>query len=173
MTVETTGAASPVQPADAATTLVPPNPVAAANAELTGLVNNKEWAAKFFAGDVEARATFDGLTRAIAAADDLAAALAGTAVAPPLIETIANGELPARALASTVEQMRSFGLNDATIREAVAGEPVTKQEVEMAKRYQQMKHSDADWVARLLKGDFQAKKEQLLLSIILTNPVKA
>jgi hypothetical protein len=98
--------------------------------------------------------------------------ISATPVAPPLIETVANGELPARALATTVEQMRASGLNDETIRQAVAGEPVTKQEVEMAKRYQQMKHGDAEWVRKLLAGDFVARREQLLLSIILTNPVK-
>jgi hypothetical protein len=170
MPIETSGAASPVQPADPSP--VPPSPVAAARAALDGFVNNKEWAAKYFAGDVQARQQFADLTTAIAnAGDDVDAAIAGTAT-PPGMEVLTDGELPFRARMAVVEQMRTAGLNDATIAEAMKGEAVTKQEVEMARQRQAMRHSDKDWVAKLLAGDWQARKEQLLLSIILTNPVK-
>jgi hypothetical protein len=168
MTVETIGAASPVQPADAATTLVNADPVATANAQLTGLVNNKEWAAKFMAGDVEARKQFDGLTRTVAGAgDDTNAAIAGKAT-PPMIDALVEGELPFHARSAVIEDLRASGLSDAAIAEALTGTVATPAEIEQAKLYQRMRHSDPEWVKNLLAGDWQARKEQLLLSVILS-----
>jgi hypothetical protein len=170
MTIPTSGPGAAVQPADPSP--VAPSPAAAANAELSGLVNNKEWAAKYFAGDSAARAKFTELTTAVANSDTLPDAIAGTAVAPPLIETVVDGDLPFFARSSAIQQMRETGLSDQAILEAITGKPNTRAIVEEAKAYQRARHGDPEWVARLLKGDFQAKKEQLLLSIILTNPVE-
>jgi hypothetical protein len=169
MTIPTSGPTAPVQPADP--TPVPPS----ANAQLDSLVHDPAWAKRFFDGDPAARTQFNDLTGKVAAVrDDVDAAIAGTAIAPsPLVETVVDGELPFHARSAVIEGMRATGLNDATIAEALKGEPVTRVEVEAAKRYQAMRHADPEWVSKLLKGDWQARKEQLLLSIILTNPVKA
>jgi len=144
----------------------PANPVEA-SAQLTARTSDPAWAEKFFAGDVAARREFADLTAAVAKRDPIAEAIAGTAPTPG-IETTINGELGSRIMADVVQTFRGAGLSDGAIRQALEGQKVTKQELEAAKRFQEMRHGDAEWVKKLLSGDYAAKRESLLLSIIFS-----
>jgi hypothetical protein len=150
---------------------VTPNVAATARAKLDGLTSNAEWAGKYLAGDVAARHEFADLTAAIAAGDDVSAAINGTATAPPAMETVFDGQLPSRATADVVNLLRENGLSDGAIGEAFNGAKISREVAEQARQLQRMRHGDRDWVAQLLSGDHAARREQLLLSIVLSGEI--
>jgi hypothetical protein len=150
---------------------IAPDPSATAQAQLDVLVANPKFAESFFAGDVAARQQFADLTSIIAGADDVKAAMEGAATPPALFEITTGKELPARARADAVESLRGSGISDGAIEQALKGTPVSRHEMEMARRYQGARHADKEFVDKLLSGDIAARREQMLLSIILSSEI--
>jgi hypothetical protein len=157
MTDETT--TTPALPANPPT--VTPNAAAAASARLTGLTSDPKWSERFFAGDVEARREFAELTAAVAAGDDVSAAINGTSTAPPSIETVMNDDLPSRARTQVIDTMRDTGLSDGAIAEAFQGAKVSRQEFQAAKQYQAMRHGD-----QKLGGAAEAERQAVHAKVI-------
>ncbi|MGH7489406.1 MAG: hypothetical protein ACREMY_27970 [bacterium] len=155
----------------------PPPPIAPATAadaraRLDVLAKNKGWADRLFANDIEARREFAELSTLAAGADDVADTLAGTIPEQPIFETTVNGALPSRTVAEVVASMREAGLADASIEQALRGGKVTSAEVAAAKAFQNMRHGDAAWVNKFLAGDYSARREHMLLSVILSSEIK-
>src|SRR5262249_23707667 len=71
-------------------------------------------------------------------------------------------------LADFVTDLRSSGLDDAAISQAVNGGTVSLAEYRAAEALQSTLNSDPALRARFLSNDYTAKKQQLLLSVILS-----
>ena len=143
-----------------------------ARARLDVLSRDKGWADRLFNGDVRTRKEFDDLLGVAAGGDDVGDAIAGIVEEPPIFQTTQGGELPARHVQQTIEALREAGLNDGTIEQAIKLPPVTRADAAMTRAFQSKRHGDAEWVARLLAGDYEAKREFTLMSIILASPVE-
>jgi hypothetical protein len=140
-----------------ATTPTPtaPTPSEAA-AKLATLTSDGAWAARLLSADPAALAEFNSLSRQAASADADVAMAAG----------LDPGSTEAGRIAADLPALREH-LSDGVIKELLAGRESTPAEVDAARRFQNMRHSDETWVARLLKGEHEAVRESRLCSIIL------
>jgi hypothetical protein len=153
----------------AASTPTPTTDRGAARAQLDALGNDPTWRAAFFAGNAAARQQFSELTARAAASDETAAVLAGDVPSDTIEITgsAVGGRITSRAMAVEVAALRESGLNDSTIAQIINGTPASPAEVEMAKRFKEMRLSDKEWVSRFLKGEWAEKREMHLISAIL------
>jgi hypothetical protein len=71
-----------------------------------------------------------------------------------------------------VEHFRGVGLNDDQIRQALAGEPVTRAEFAVVKLMRDQRMSDPIWTAKYLKGDLAAVREMTLANIVLSGGIE-
>lgn len=152
----------------------PPPPLAPATAadaarRLEILSKDKAWADRLFAGDVAANKEFKELNALAASGDDTADLIAGTATLQQPFETTIDGQLPRRVVADVVSSLRELGLSDGSIGEALNGGKFTSAELAAVKVFRNSRHGDPDWCKRLLAGDYAARREHVLLSIILSS----
>jgi hypothetical protein len=139
---------------------------------LDRLSRDASWAQRLFSGNVEARRQFDELVAKAAAGDDVGDAIAGIVEpALPLIETVAEGELPRRAVEATISGLRDSGLNDDSISQAVNLPPISRAEFMAAQAFQARCHSSAEWRSKLLSGDYEATRQHNLLAVLLSSPI--
>jgi hypothetical protein len=143
-----------------------------ARAQLDLLSRNASWAESLFKGNVETRKQFDALVAKAAAGDDTGDMLAGI-VEPtlPLIETVAEGELPRRAVEATISGLRDSGLTDASIEQAINLPPISRAEHAAAVAFQARCHGSAEWRSKLLSGDYEATRQHNLLAVLLSSPI--
>ena len=87
------------------------------------------------------------------------------------MEFTINGSLSRRDTATAVADFRDQGLNDDSIIQALEGGAVSSAEHRAAQALQSARHNDPAWVQRLLAGNYEARRELTLMSIILTSPV--
>jgi hypothetical protein len=149
---------APAAPTAPATTTTPtvPTPSEAA-AKLSALTADGAWTAKLLSADPATVKEFNGLSRQAVSADADLAMAAG----------VDPGSTEAARIAADLPALRESGLSDGVIKELLAGRESTPAEVDAARRFQNMRHSDESWVARLLKGEHEAVRESRLMSIIL------
>jgi hypothetical protein len=158
-------AASPPPPIEPAT-------AADARRRLDALAGDQAWGARFLAGDAEARREFGELSALVAAGDDAADAINGTAPPPQVLETTVDGALPRHAVNDFIADMRAAGISDDSTAQAIRGDSVSRQEVEAVRQLQRMRHSDPEWCKRLLSGGAAERREHTLMSIVLSAPIK-
>jgi hypothetical protein len=144
-----------------------------AKATLERLSRDKSWADALFNGNVATRKQFDELVAKAAGGDDVGDAVAGI-VEPvlPLIETVAEGELPRWAVEATIAGMRDDGMNDACIEQGINLPPIPRAEKAAATALWNMRSGTAEWGKRLTSGDYQAKLEWRNLVTLLSSPIK-
>ena len=142
-----------------------------ARARLDLLSRDATWANRLFNGDVAARKEFDDLVAASAAGDNVDDAIAGIEEPAPIFETTTGGQLPRRVVNEVIASMRDAGVSDGAIGQALRGDSFSREEVAAVTALRAKLHGDADWVKRLLSGDYAAKREHLLMSIVLSSPV--
>jgi hypothetical protein len=149
-----------------------PEDAQGARGRLELLSSDPRWANALLRGNPDELAEFDRLVKMSAAGDDVGDAIAGIQEqTEPIFETTTNGQLPRRDFASAVAGLRDAGLNDASIAQAMSPTSVSLAEYRAAEALQSTLHADPLWRARLLSGDYQAKREWTLLSIILSSPI--
>jgi hypothetical protein len=160
--------AAPVAAGPAPDTLSP----SAARERLEGLKQNPEWQRRFLDASGPTLREYNELSaRAAEPGDRLEAAFAYDLQTAPPFETSYNGELNTWQTAKVVAALREFGLSDDNIREMDANVPIAKELHDAARRLQQQRHADPQWVDRLLKGGDAEKRELLLIKILLRHPV--
>jgi hypothetical protein len=136
------------------------------------LAKDASFAARLFNGDVATRKIFDDLVAADANGDPIGDILAGIEEqSPRVFETTQGGELPPRHVAEVIKSMRESGLDDRSIEQALRGIPVTRAELALTKAFESRCRGDADWCRRLLSGDFAARRDLVLMSVIFNSPV--
>jgi hypothetical protein len=156
--------------------LHPPAPIAPEDAQgarqrLGELSKDATWTKQLFAGDLAATKTFHELVALSESGNVVGDQLAGIVEDPatqPIFSTTVDGEWPCRVVAEVVQDFRASGLDDRAIEQAVHGGSVSLAEFQAAQSLQSALHSDPAWRARFLSGDYAAKRDQLLLSVILS-----
>jgi hypothetical protein len=143
-----------------------------AAAQLAKLTSDPTWAEQFFSGAVDARRQFDQLTTAVANADITPSLIAGNAPTSPMELTIGN-EAPIAAQMSAVNSLREAGLNDETISQILAGQPVSRQEQAMVRAAQAKLFSDSAWVQRYLAGGWEERRQATLMAAVLSADIPA
>jgi len=78
-----------------------------------------------------------------------------------------------RQMASTAEMLRTAGVSDLVIKDALEGKPVTRKEHDLTVAWRDRHMKDEAWTKRLLGGDADAVRELHLMSIILSSPIKS
>src|SRR5258705_11280875 len=122
-------------PADLAAMLAVKPPVVApatpaeAQARLDGLTKDREWSAKFLAGDPKALKDFKELTAKASEEHDV------TNPSDAPFQTTMNGELPPRAVASWVGGMRELGVPDGAISEVLEGKQFSAEQAAKPKHW--------------------------------------
>jgi hypothetical protein len=151
----TTQSTAPTTPAAPLT----PTTAAEARVQLNALVANKAWGQKYLNGDVEARRQFDELTTKIAADDPLESVMAG--VQPNTIDVDETGGARARFVdqIAAVADLRERGIPDQAIRDLLSDLRPTREQHEMAKRFNARNFNNPEWVQRLLDGDPRANQD--------------
>jgi hypothetical protein len=162
------------------TELHPPAPIAPEDAQgakqrLMELAKDPTWAKALVNGDPAANKQFADLNKLIATGDEVSDAIAGI-VEPATdsgFQTTVAG-MSRHNLAETVTDLRSAGLDDGSIAMALgSGQPVSLAEYRAAEALQATLKADPAWRARFLAGDYAAKRDQLLLSVILSSDIES
>jgi hypothetical protein len=116
-------------------------------------------------GDVKARDEFDALTKmATDDKDPVQALLDGV---PPPNEIKVQGATTLREMASLIPSLREDGITDGQIHQLMTDHVFTPEEVAAVQRLQNQLHGTPAWVAKLLAGDAEARREQMLMSMVL------
>ena len=143
-----------------------------AAARLNLLTADAQWAQSVIANEPVAKAQFDKLTRLVAEAEGTAKEIVDTAGRSPAADALIGSDPEAAKLADAVEMLRMAGMTDDVIKEFFEGKPGTRRDYEATKRFQAMRHGDAGWVERYLKGGFEEKREAILMASILNRGFK-
>jgi hypothetical protein len=134
---------------------------------------DEKWRTGVLAGNGPEVKEFHGLVEKGLGDSKLEQVLAGTAGDVPIFETVQGDQLTSWKLGRIVEQLRDDGLADDHVRELFANEPIDRATHDAARRLQQQRFSEPEYVARYLKGGAVEKREQLLIGILLGRPIAA
>ncbi|SRR5258706_5039955 len=191
-TTSTTPAESPE--AIIAATSTPPT----AQARLDTLAQDKDWGARFLAGDAAAKTEWDRLTRI--ASGHVPGEVSGEkaqAALDAFMKAKATGQDPARLMREAVgenpptvdeivaysergqhvqlakgviaDALSKFELSPGTIDEIMNGCKATPEQCAAAARMQKQKLADPEWGKRLLASDPVAMRENFLMALILSS----
>jgi hypothetical protein len=153
-----------------ASTLAPTSDAGAAKQRLDSLVNDFAAAKAFWDGNVAVRREVAELHQRIANGFPTADAIAGAKSSEGFeFETTFRGEMNSRTRADAVASLRSLGMDDPTVLQAIDGAPVSPQEVAMAKMLKAARLSDAAWTDRWLKGGLLERSEMTKINVILSS----
>jgi hypothetical protein len=161
-TIATTTAPAPAPaptppPAKATPTLTP----AEAATALAAKMGDKDFAAKYLAGDAAAKTEVGMLIRKKMEGDRIDAALSGVIVPG---EPNVGGVSPANLL-SAITSFRQVGISDLAIKEALNGQPVDKATFDRVMEFRSARLGDAEWVRRWMSGSRAERKEAYCLRL--------
>jgi hypothetical protein len=141
-----------------------------ARAQLEALKADPAFARRVLAGDAAASAQLNELTTAIAeGSGDADLALAG--IHPDQhVDTGSGASL--RDQIAAVQPLREAGIDDSVIRQVLEDVPVSRAEYAAAEQLQRQLMGNAEWRARILENDFEAKRQLQLLSVILASRIE-
>ncbi len=117
-----------------------------ARRRLDVLIADREFGERLFAGNAEAKNEFDRLQQLAASAN----------IPPPskqLFHTTTDGQLPPRAVASYVADLRDLGFGDTAIGEALSGKKFSAEEVFLAKSLKSRAFRDGEFTKALEAGN--------------------
>lgn len=143
---------------------------ATAAAKLDELLKNSDWQQRYLRGDGPQVREYSELStkKAEADADRLDKIVAGVAETP-FMETVGRGQISTLDAMRTAEQLRGFGLNDDSIKQAISGKPVSKQEFDAVHTLRGDRMADRDWGAKVLANNPAAVREFTLMNLIVAN----
>jgi hypothetical protein len=179
-TLALTPAEATAKLAEMQTTLHPPPSSTPADAQeaqqlLTKLTADASWSRALVNGDPQTRRQFDSLVAQAAERDIVGDALAGITDderAAPLFSTTVGGELPPRVVAEFAQDQLAAGVDAASVAQAISGTPVSLAEHRAATALLSARMADPAWVKAVTSGDYLAKKEWSLLTIVLSSTVE-
>jgi hypothetical protein len=145
---------------------------AQARERLDGLLQNPDWQKRYLAGNGPERREFEALTakKNEAADNRLDRIIDGTEVVREL-ETVANGELSTFKMMQAAEHIKNFGLDGATVKQALTSAPVSRAEYDAVKTLRGDMMGDKDFTAAVLAGNPEAVREFTLANIIISNGI--
>jgi hypothetical protein len=130
--------------------VVPTDP-AAASARKAELLANPEFRGKFLENDAAARAEMSALN--------------GVIVGP----TPADTEPVNPAI---IERAREMGVSDDVVAQIEARTPVSQEEYDKVLRWKNGKLKDPAFLRKYLDGDYDARQQMFLSSVVLSSPIK-
>jgi hypothetical protein len=139
---------------------------------LAALTKDPAFRSKLLAGDDASTKEFNALT-AMTAEDAGPVDMAIAGILPSGIETVSGNQLTVRQMAGAADAMRSWGLNEDCIREAIVGAKISPAVYRAALTRRSERLGDKEWTERLLAGGFAENKEYVLLSSVLAGEVVA
>jgi hypothetical protein len=140
-----------------------------AQAALDKFANDPTIAQKIFGCDVATLKQFHDLTAAVAGGtgpDVLKNAIAPQPVGG--FDLTFHGEMPARDRAAAIDELRSSGISDYAIAEALIGTEFSVADVARTRALKAQRMGDAEWTKRLMNGGYAERREFTLMSIILS-----
>jgi hypothetical protein len=78
-----------------------------------------------------------------------------------------NGQPSLASTAREIPALREAGISDGAIKEMLEGRVPSPEEIDAVGRFRNLRHSDKGWVDRYLKGDAEARRESMLMSMVL------
>jgi hypothetical protein len=139
-----------------------------ARAQIDALTANAEFGSKLLSGDVAARQQWNDLHSVLGkGGDEIENAMNGVIMG---VDTIPDAKY--RVLAEGASWMRSVGLSDGVVREALEGAGVTKEEYRMVKDWRTRQMNDPVFSKRFLSGDAEAVRLITTANVVLTNGIK-
>jgi hypothetical protein len=126
---------------------------AAAVSRKAELLGNEEWRTKYLAGDVTAKAEMDQIVKALTPAPPQ----------PSAPDSVDGLEEWVRGVAD---------VSEGVIEEIRTARPVSPLERRLAVQRKESRFNDPTFVERYFAGDPDAKREVLLINVILASPVR-
>jgi hypothetical protein len=143
---------------------------AEASAKLSELQADPTWRDNYLRGNGPERRLNDALIeRKLADADARLDRIVAGTEAVPEFETVANGELTTHKMMQAAEQLKNFGLNEATVKQALTGMPTSKAEYDAVRLLHRDMVADREWAAKVLAGDPAAVREMLAAATVIAN----
>lgn len=160
---DVTAAVTPAAAAPPAAPATPLTPSEAAS-KLVALRDDPAWGERVIKNDPSAVAEMHTLAKLVSEGNDLDALVIAAQDAP---DTSANGELSLRKVGGEIPALRAAGISDGAILELLGNRIPTPAEIDAVSRFQKMRHGDQAWVTKYLAGDFDARREGMLMSMVL------
>ncbi|TFV75303.1 hypothetical protein E4K64_16505 [Bradyrhizobium frederickii] len=141
---------------------------AEARAQIDVLSSNVEFGSKLLSGDVAATQQWNDLHGVLGkGGDEIENAMNGVILGA---DTIPDGD--SKRLAEGASWMRSLGLSDGVVREALEGAGVTKEEYRMVSDWRTRHMNDPAFSKRFLAGDAEAVRLMTTANVVLSNGIK-
>jgi hypothetical protein len=159
-------AAATTTPATPAPPAAPAGPATSqqAAARLAELRETPEWGARILAQDPTAISEFHALSKLVAQSDPIDIIMSGEAAGLP--NSSRDGQPSLAATAREIPALREAGISDGAIRELLEGRVPSAEEIDAVGRFRNLRHSSKEWVDRYLKGDAEARRESMLMSMV-------
>lgn len=138
-------------------------------ATLDSLLADQKFTDRLLAGGLSERREFDAAIAAKSAkseGDHIDHIINGTAQAP-IFQTLTGTELGVRDQMTAAAALKDTGVNDAVIRQALEGKPVSKEEYQLVKNHKADLLGDKDFVTKYLSGDRSARRTMTLVQVAL------
>jgi hypothetical protein len=136
-----------------------------AAARLAELRETPEWGVRLLAQDPTTLAEFHAVSKLVAQGDPIDIVMSGEAAGLP--NSSRDGKPSLAATAREIPALREAGISDGAIRELLENRIPTPAEIDAVSRFQKMRHGDPAWVTKYLAGDFDARREGMLMSMVL------
>lgn len=147
----------------------PPSTPAEATTLLTQRMADRTWSDAVLAGKHDQVKEWKELHALAAEGDEnLDVTLAVAGLSKPVGYTTSS-DIEMRGTAS---HLREIGLDDAVIKQALLGQPVSKTEFDAVSKWKAQKMADHEFTKRLLAGDGEPRRQLTAANIIITNGYK-
>jgi hypothetical protein len=139
---------------------------------LNSFTSDPSTAARLFAGDADTVRRFRELTEAAhnsegSGGDPLLDVVIGSDTSHTVTAAATAHDISAADKLDVIRMFRAEGLSDEHIIEAFYGAPAKPADVAKVRALHSRLTNDAEWVAKLMKGGAEQKRELRLMSIIL------
>lgn len=137
---------------------------AQAQAQLSALTSNAEWAGKLMSADPGARSDFDRLTKVVAGVSNLDIAKTTSADADQPFTTTSGNELSPAKVRTAIGDLAEIGLDHVSIEQILTDHRLPPEKYEQARQEYQARVTNKEFIERYLAGDARAKREMTYLA---------
>ncbi|GMP11851.1 hypothetical protein [Bradyrhizobium sp. TM239] len=145
-----------------------PVTAADARAQIDALTTNAEFGSKLLSGDVAATQQWNDLHSVLGkGGDEIENAMNGVVLGA---DSIPDGQ--SKLLAEGASWMRSLGLSDDVVREALEGAGVSKEEYRMVTDWRNRQINDPAFAKRFLANEAEAVRLMMTASVVIAGGIK-
>ncbi|MET4018145.1 hypothetical protein [Bradyrhizobium sp. S3.2.12] len=145
-----------------------PATAAEARAQIDALTANAEFGSKLLSGDVAATQQWNELHSVLGkGGDEIENAMNGVILGA---DTIPDGD--SKRLAEGASWLRTLGLSDGVVREALEGAGVSKEEYRMVSDWRTRQMNDPAFTKRFLANEAEAVRLMMTASVVIAGGIK-